>query len=516
MVGRRQFLVWAAACAAPLAACTAARTRTIGADPEPITWPSPVAAAVASKGASTVASTVPAPTNAPAPITSLSALQRRFSGRLLRPGERSYDSARLSFNRNYDDQRPAVVAQCASIADVQRSLEYAAATKTPLAARSGGHSYAGYSTPSHGVVLDLGAFSSIVTNPDGSVLVGAGVRLIDLYRALARVGRALPGGSCPTVGVGGLTLGGGVGFLSRAHGLTCDHLVSAELVTADSVRHEVTGDDDLAWALRGGGGGNVGVVTALTFRTVALGSVVKFALDFGPGSSVDVLGAWQQWMAGAPDELSASCTVTATQAPSCVVTGLYLGSAAAARTALGRFVRAVGWAPNWQSLATMSFGAAMTEFARCDGLAAAQCAPAWTGPPGSIERSSFVATSCILQAPVDPQAVLDAVTGSDVAVLLDPINAAAGRVPAEATAFPHRDALATVQIYGDGSDRTTINAVRTRLVGLLGNHGYVNYIDPMLPDWRSAYYGSNLARLQGIARRYDPDHVLAFAQNVNA
>ena len=123
-----------------------------------------------------------------------------------------------------------------------------------VATRSGGHSYAGYSTPSKGLVLDLSRLTTIRATADGMVRIGAGARLAHVYAALGRIGRCLPGGSCPTVGIGGLTLGGGVGFLTRAHGLTCDRLVAADVVTPDGVLRHVSATDepDLFWALRGG------------------------------------------------------------------------------------------------------------------------------------------------------------------------------------------------------------------------------------------------------------------------
>ena len=350
--------------------------------------------------------------------------------------------------------------------------------------------------------------------------MGAGARLIAVYTALGRAGRALPAGSCPTVGIAGLAQGGGVGVLTRSYGLTADRLTAAEVVTADGVVHQVSAqqDADLFWALRGGGGGNVGVVTSFTFSTAPAPRLVKFGLQFPNGTAAEVYGAWQDTVAVAPDELNISCSITASDQPYAFVYGTYLGSEAAAKRVLNAFVKRAGVHPNYRQVTAMSVEDAMYSYAKCTGLTPAQAGPDWTGRGnGTIARSTFVGTSRILRHAVDPAAVIDAVKGSNTAVLVDAIDGAAGRVAPTATAFPHRGALATVQIYqGGGSDRSAINAVRTSLGHLMGPYGYVNYIDPAMPDWPRAYYAGNLARLRSIAKLHDPDRVFGFAQNVNA
>src|SRR5579864_8763254 len=138
-----------------------------------------------------------------------SRLRSRLSGSLVLPGDAGYDAARRSFNRLFDGRRPAGVVRCVRPEDVQLAVEVATTSKLPIAARSGGHSYAGYSTPDQGLVVDLAKMAGVDVRPDGTAVVGAGTRLIDLYTALASAGRCLPAGTCPTVGIAGLTLGGG-------------------------------------------------------------------------------------------------------------------------------------------------------------------------------------------------------------------------------------------------------------------------------------------------------------------
>jgi FAD/FMN-containing dehydrogenase len=448
-------------------------------------------------------------------IRTLNDLARRLDGRLIRRGETGYSSARLGYNTLYDGHRPAAIARCDSVADVQRCLELASASRIPVAARSGGHSFAGYSTPASGLVIDLSGLAAIRADTDGTVRIGAGARLADVYAALGRNGRCLPAGSCPTVGIGGLTLGGGVGYLTRAYGLTCDRLVAADVVTPDGVRRHVsaTAEPDLFWALQGGGGGNFGLVTSFTFRTAPAPPAVTFFLQFGFTAAIDVLGAWQNWILTRPDELTAGCSINSPDR--CVVSGLFLGRESALSGHLDDLVRQAGVQPTVRQVAATSVAEAMYGFAGCSGLSAAQCSPDWTvGSTGVLGRETFTAASRVLYHPTDPAAFIEAIRGETVSVLLDPIGGAAGRVAADATAFPHRNALATVQIYTGGKDRSIIDGLRDRLGRLVGQWGYVNYIDPAMPRWAHAYYGANLPRLRATARKYDPDHVLAFAQNV--
>src|SRR5437899_3822116 len=220
-------------------------------------------------------SSVPTPSPA-ASSPNWQALSSRLSGRLLRPGSSDYAAAAPLYNPRYDNAvQPAAIARCASSDDVAACVRFAADNAVPFAVRSGGHSYTGTST-STGLVIDVRPMSQVaVSTTDGQARVGAGAQLVDVYSRLANRGVGLAAGSCPSVGIAGLTLGGGVGVLVRAWGLTSDQLVAAEAVTADGAVRMVDAkhEQDLLWALRGGGGGTFGVITALTFATHAAPTV---------------------------------------------------------------------------------------------------------------------------------------------------------------------------------------------------------------------------------------------------
>src|SRR6188472_4387032 len=202
-------------------------------------------------------------------------------GDVVRAGSPGYNEARLLFDTRFDGVKPRAIVFCESLADVQRTVRWARRHAVRIVPRSGGHSYGGYSTTT-GVVVDVSRLKGIALDRHGHAVIGAGARLIDVYDHLARFGRTVPAGSCPTVAITGLALGGGVGFASRKFGLTCDNLLEATDVLADgsAVVCNAKEHPDLYWALRGGGGGNFGIATRLAFRTHPVGQVATYALEW--------------------------------------------------------------------------------------------------------------------------------------------------------------------------------------------------------------------------------------------
>ncbi|RKE22985.1 FAD-binding oxidoreductase [Streptomyces sp. TLI_171] len=452
------------------------------------------------------------------------ALRARLGSRLVLPDDPGYGTARLGFNELNDGQLPGAVAKCLSADDVRACLDVARGHGIPIAARSGGHSYLGYSIPDRGLVIDVRGMAGVRVRPDGTAEVGAGARLIEVYAGLAAAGRLLPAGSCPTVGVGGLTLGGGIGVLGRKYGLTCDRLGAAEVVTADSCLRTASPeqDCDLYWALRGGGGGNFGITTRFAFDTAPAPDLTVFVLAFPAGAVPQVLGAWQQWVAAAPFELWASCQIAGGTPPSCRIVGCWVGDPAGANQQIDRLLRAAATTPTSRTVAPKDYLAAMKFMAGCANDTIAQCHPTWEG--GRLTRTGFVAVSRMFgPGPLDPAKVTDLMDGrTGVDLLLDSLGGAVGELAPDATAFPHRHSLASAQVYAGATAatapqvRATVDAVRDGLAELGAPGAYVNYIDDTLPDWGRAYYGDNLPRLQQVARQYDPDGVFAFPQSVTA
>ncbi|BFU45430.1 FAD-binding oxidoreductase [Krasilnikovia sp. MM14-A1004] len=440
-------------------------------------------------------------------------LKRALTGPLLRPGDTGYATAAKPYNSALGVRKPAAIAKVAGADDVRTCVRRVRGHGVPLAARAGGHSYAGFSTPDNGVVVDLSALKGITVTSDGTAVVGAGVKLIDLYSALAAHGRALPAGSCPTVGVAGSTLGGGIGVVARTYGLTCDHLKSATVVTADGALHTVDGnhDADLFWALRGGGGGNGGIVTSFTFGTVPAPTVTIFSLRFPASRTSRVLRAWSQWMDAAPDRLTSLCAVTAASTPTNRVTGTWTGSAPTLAAHLSALITAVGANPTSRTTHTYDYLSAMKYFAGCLGKTISAC------HAGGHE--AFRAASRMLDRTVT-SSIADRVVAlmsrqQGMVLLFDSLRGQVGRVGTADTAFAHRGAHASVQVYsGNAANGPAVLAVQQALAPIVGSGAYVNYLNPGQKDWASAYYGANLPRLRQVIRRYDPDRVFDFPQSV--
>ncbi|GAB3157620.1 FAD-binding oxidoreductase [Amycolatopsis stemonae] len=451
--------------------------------------------------------TVPAPWPPPA---DWARLRRRLSGPVVRPGDAGYPEAKRGFFTMYDDREPAAVVGAACVEDVREAVGFAARHGLPVAARGGGHGYPGYSTVDGGIVVDLSRFSGAVLRADGRAVVGAGARLGPVATTLAAAGRVLPAGVCGAVGIAGLTLGGGIGVLDRKYGLTCDLLESARIVTADGEVRTVSeaAGADLFWALRGGGGGNFGIVTGFTFRTVRAADVVTYFLAFPVAAQAALLGAWQEWLPGMPDELWSAIDLAAGHA---WVNGTFLGPETRLDALLDDLVRRVGTAPAERRRRVRDHLSAMRSF---DVRA--------SRPPA---REAYAGTSRMLTRPVaDPAAVVAVLTRDPaVTTLVDSGGGAIARVGARDTAFPHRRALASFQFLrdagpadgGEAGARRSLAAVRDGLGPEFGTTGYVNYLDPEMPDWAEAYYGENLPRLRDVARKYDDRGIFAFPQGLS-
>ena len=469
-------------------------------------------------------------------------LRARLQGRLVLPTDASYDVSRQLWDSRYDTLTPQAIAYCAAPGDVQRCLAVARDAGIAPRPRSGGHSYGGWSS-GDGLIVDTTSMASVSVDAGaGTATIGAGARLIDVYAALAARGRALPAGSCPTVGIAGLTLGGGVGVLGRSYGLTADRLQQVELVTADGTLHRADADTDadLFWASRGGGGGNFGVATSFTVSTVPAPRLTTFSLSWPWSAAADVLAGWQQWAPPAPDEIWSTLLLLARpaggpQTPAVRVSGVCVGTMGHTASLVDGLVRAVGSPPSSRSsFAPDNILAAMLLEAGCSDLSVAACRLPSQGPRGALDRNPLIGASDYLTQPLTAPGIAVVVDFVDQrqadgsvgegGVQFDAFGGAINRVAPADTAFVHRRALASVQrtsSFRPGDTPLTIERGRrwlgeftAALRPYVSGESYQNYVDPDLADWAQAYYGDNLSRLRAIRAAADPDRLFSFPQAI--
>jgi FAD/FMN-containing dehydrogenase len=470
------------------------------------------------------------------------ALRAALSTRkLIRPGMRVYPVSKELFDPRFDYKQPAGIAYCASPRDVSTCLAFVRKFGLPVAARSGGHSYAGWSSTT-GLMVDVTAMNSFQVGSGQTVRVGTGLHLIDLYNRLAAHGLAVPGGSCPTVGVAGLTLGGGVGVLARAYGLTSDALEAVQIVTADgAVRScNASSNSDLFWACRGGGGGNFGIATAFTFRTHRLSRLVVFFLSWPWSQAAKVVAGWQSWAPYQPDDLWSNLHMSAAPhgpAPVIQVGGTYLGSVSACQALLRRLYQRVGSAPSGQPfVAERTYQQAMMLEAGCANLSVSECHLPSQTPNGKLVRVPSYAKSDFFTRKIPAAGIRALVTGIERmrgvrgaaggvgAIALDAFGGALNRPGPSSTAFVHRNSLFLAQYSTSWNAGAAAGGVGRQHDWLRSFYGsmrpwasgqcYQNYVDPDLKNWRQAYYGANYARLAQIKKTYDPHQVFQFPQGI--
>lgn len=441
-----------------------------------------------------------------------------------------YRRARAVYNQRFAGIRPEAVVQPLDTRDVQAVVRWAERFGVRLVARSGGHSYAGYSTVRNGVVVDLRRLRGIrVRGGARRAGVGAGAQLIDVYAALARRGGTIPAGTCPSVGVGGLALGGGYGLASRKLGLTADNVRALTIVTADGRARRVDRDSDrdLFWACRGGGGGSFGIVTGFELDVHRARSASWFSVSWPWSVASQAIAAWQQFAPDAPDALTSVLSL-GTGGPQVRALGQFFGSPAALR----RLVRPLTRVPG----ATLSVGASayfplMLRWAGCLGDGLSACHTAGTRPGGRLSRAAFHAKSDYVGRPLSARGRATMIrwierrnsnpSQGSGALLLDAYGGAINRVRDDATAFVHRDQLFSIQYlaYFGGAaagraSRAWIAAVHRAMRPFVSGQAYQNYIDADLRSWRRAYYGANLERLREVKAAYDPDFRFRFPQAI--
>jgi len=441
---------------------------------------------------------------APPDAAAIRRLASQISGRVITPETPGYESSRLIFNRAFD-QRPALIVRCAGAPDVARALDFAQNQNLPLAVRGGGHNRAGFSVCDGGVVIDLSEFNRVEVDAGKRVArAEAGALVRDLDRATQRFGLATTSGGCPTVGIAGLTLGGGEGQLMAKYGAACDNLLSAQVVTVDGRQLEASqkSNSDLFWAIRGGGG-NFGVVTALEYQLHPVTEVLAGTLLYPPGRIPELLQAFVKLVAAAPDELSlVGGVLPSEQGTRFQLIFLYSGPARQGNELLSPL----------RALKPQEDNVKVTSYLD------AQEAGFLRAPVAHFQTDLF------LPELSDPAiaTIATATNGAppNTRVFIVPLYGAVSRVALSDTAFALRQPGYEVDITGlwrapteKDSAVQWVKTVRDNLQPFA--HGvYVNQLGETSDELVRAAYGANYTRLGEIKKKYDPKNVLRLNQNI--
>jgi len=454
--------------------------------------------------------------------STIESLHEQARGEVFEPGDDGYDDARAVYNAMHD-RRPRAVVRCADAADVISAVQTGRDQGLELAVRGGGHSVPGFGTCDDGIVIDLSGMRNVRVDPANALArAGGGAIWGDFDHATHPFGLATTGGIISTTGVSGLTLGGGIGYLARKHGLSCDNLVSADIVTADGqlLTASERQHEDLFWALRGGGG-NFGVVTSLEFQLHPVGEIIGGPIFFELEAAGDVLRAYRDYIDEAPEELGAFFAFQiAPPLPFipesrhgetlCAIVTCWTGPAADAEAVL-KPLRNAGPVVA-EHVGPVPYPALNSAF---DALL----------PPGLQHywKADFVKelTDDAIAAHLEHGPNVPCVQST---MHLYPINGAVHRVGTDETAFAYRDMTFACVIAGMWPDAAD-NDANTRWVrdywSAIHPHsgtegGYVNFMAEDDQGRVLANYGQNYERLSRVKATYDPDNVFHLNQNIKA
>jgi FAD/FMN-containing dehydrogenase len=434
------------------------------------------------------------------------ALDDALDGHVVMPSNPDFPTAKGLFNTRFADSTPAAVVSVQSTGDVQKAVGFAAEHDVKITVRSGGHSYIGASAANGALVIDLRQFPGeiVVDEVSGHATISAAAVLSSVQPALNTHGRSIPAGSCPSVGVPGLTLGGGLGADARQSGLTCDSLVSASVVLPSGEAVTASGDDhpELFWALRGGGA-NVGIVTSFTYQTFPTVDRDVVSLTFPEEVTAQVIAGWHGWLSAADRAIWSMVNVTC--GPDTWRCGIVLATPPGdgARIA-GDLSAAIGLQPVGNTASTLDHLDFVSYFS--GGVDA-------TRPRAFIAGSDIIETmtAAAAESIVAATSAWSRAIGSATAVI-ESLDGAVSDIASGDTAFPWRRHAACVQWYvetpspaavtaGDDWLAAAHQAVAAHSVG-----GYVNYVEPAMPAAR--YFGGNLPQLTAVRQRYDPTAVM--------
>jgi len=448
-------------------------------------------------------------------VPSMSALDSKslrsvFNGQIFEPEDAGYDEARRIWNASVS-KRPRLIARCSGLADVIAAVNFARTNNLLTAIRGGGHNVGGRALCDDGVVIDLSGMRSVfVDAATRRVRVQGGVTLGDLDRETHVFGLAVPCGIVPKTGIAGLTLGGGVGWLIRKHGMSIDNLLSAQVVTAEGkvITASASENEDLFWALRGGGG-NFGVVASFEFQAHPVSTVLGGLVLYPRGMAVDVIRHFRDYMTSAPDELTAYAALLhgPDGSPLVAVIPCYSGDVADGERVLEP-LRKFGH-PILDGIQAMPFPVMQSLL----------------GPSFPDGNHNYWKSTLQRELPDDAISAIvehaNRLHSPLSVVALEYYGGAAGRVSNEATAFPHRGLPWDILFIAQWTDAAETNMHRDwarsgeeLLKPFSENAHLLSALDVEAEDVVNAAFGKNLPRLAAVKQKYDPTNFFRVNQNV--
>jgi hypothetical protein len=434
-------------------------------------------------------------------------LASKLTGHVITPDASDYESARQVNNQAYD-RHPAVIVCCASPADIARALDFGRSQSLRVAVRCGGHSAAGFGVCDGGVVIDLVGMRRVEVDRDKRIVrAEAGCLTGDVDQATQRFGLATTMGGCPTVGIGGLTLGGGMGTLMPKYGAACDNVQSAEVVTVDGrqVQTSHNSNSDLFWAIRGGGG-NFGVVTSFEYQVHPVTEVLSGALEYPAGRIPELLRTYLKFTATAPDEIMlVAMIVPSQQGPRFRILFRYCGEPSLGNQLLRSLREPIK--PQDDTVRVMSYLESQA-----------------TGFPKPPKPIAYFVTSLFLSEL--NEAVIAAITTATqdapqrFRVMIGHLHGAVTRVPSGDMAFPLRERGHELEVTSGwgtaGEEASAVQWAKALRAALqpFSDGMYVNGLSEPSDDLMKAAYGPNYGRLAEIKKKYDPTNVLGLNPNI--
>jgi hypothetical protein len=427
---------------------------------------------------------------------------------LVDKNDERYEVLRKGFNKRID-KFPLVIALCSTTEEVAEAIRYANEKKLAIAIKSGGHSMEGFSCNDGGMVINLSKMNSVEIIDDNKIKAGPGCTLAGLYDIILPQGRILPAGSCATVGLGGLTMGGGYGLFSRKYGLTCDHLLEATMVDGNGTIYSTKNNPELLWALKGGGSGNFGVVTEMIFKTQAAPLTMQAhyfksrKLDADRATSI-----LQTWMELAP------------QLPDTCFSGYVLNG-----STLNIVITNYGENTDEMQELMNKLAAVTDEF---HSSKVGKLAKMLKNHYGSLKPVFFRNSSAGLFK--DYNDVSKFIKDIFQKIIDNPgmiyqVNTLGGKVNdsefEKTSSYPHRafNFVSELQAYWYvPSGELKLADVTTEILKFSEENGvttqYVNYCSLAFTDWEHAYYGENYPRLQAVKKAFDPDNNIRHPQSI--